>query len=442
MALRQNILLSNSNKSLLYDLNNDIQLNFPSNMFFKAPMFVELINFDLTCEVVLFGNTNNIIDVIYDDDEGDRQEVTVAVEFSESIRTDYDLAQAIQQSLNNAVYPLVSNMVFTVLESTIVNTITNVIIETDRCTTSYTIKCTRPVTLSFEHKDSIGTLIGFGSGVYKDVTLVSGTSTQSISAYNYIYSCNDSAFSGVYPNYTDYNCKMCMYDSNGIYIANTTDASDTTISINRSGDEVAYENIGGLLMAIEDAMNQYASVFTPTADFDVSYDYNTKKVTISNKTGARFGIGFNCYKETGNITSGSLNKALGFDTREYTNGSSFTAPNVSATYENVFSEDYILFCSDLTNNSNDMSIIGIGSNDNIKSNDILFAIPVSKVKNFEPKESALYRVNIANSPFAIGYKNKLFNEENPNMVSFYLRTLSGRHVSSACQWSALMSFIF
>ena len=47
MSIRQNILLSSANKSNVIDLNNDITLNFPSNLFFKAPNYVELINFDL-----------------------------------------------------------------------------------------------------------------------------------------------------------------------------------------------------------------------------------------------------------------------------------------------------------------------------------------------------------------------------------------------------------
>lgn len=442
MALRQNILLSNSNKSLLYDPNNDIQLNFPSNLFFKAPSYVELASFDLQCEVTLFGNTNNTIEIIYNDDTGVERTVKVIVEYSSSIKTDYDLAQAIQDSLNSATYTGITDLVFEVAEATISSTITNPIVETDISTTSYTIKASKMVTISFEHKDSIGMLIGFGSAVYRDVTLISGTSTQSISMYNNIYSSNHSTVSQEYPNYLDVNCKMCMYDSQGQYIPNATDPLDATIAINAGGAEVLYENIGTLLMTIEDAMNVYANSYTPSADFDVVYDYTTSKITITNKTGARFGIGFDIAKETGMQTSGSLHKVLGFESKIYTNNTSFTSPNVSASYNNVFSEDYILICSDLANNSNDMSIIGIGSNNNIKTNNIMFAIPISKVRNFEPNESGLYRINIANSPFAIGYKNRVFSDQNPNMVSFYLRTLSGRHITSTCQWSALMSFIF
>jgi hypothetical protein len=44
MSIRQNIiLLSSANKSNVIDLNNDITLNFPSNLFLKQ--LFKLINF-------------------------------------------------------------------------------------------------------------------------------------------------------------------------------------------------------------------------------------------------------------------------------------------------------------------------------------------------------------------------------------------------------------
>ena len=80
--------------------------------------------------------------------------------------------------------------------------------------------------------------------------------------------------------------------------------------------------------------------------------------------------------------------------------------------------------------------------DNIKSNDIIFAIPFSSIRNFTPVDSSFYKIDISNSSFSLGYKNKLFNENNINEVNFYLRTLSGRCISSNCQWNALISFQF
>ena len=442
MSLRQNILLSNANKSVLYDLNNDITLNFPSNLFFKAPNNLELINFDLVCEVVLFGNSNNTLSILYKDDDGIDREYKIVVEYNTGIKTDYDLAQAIKLALNSNNYENYNGLEFDVTESSISNIVTNINIEVDTSTTSYSIKASRLVTVSFAHKDSIGTLIGFGSGVYENVIEISGTSTQSIATYNYIDSLNESADTKYYPNYNDINCKMCLYNSNGEFIPNNIDSSDTTISINKAGALVRYENIGHLLLQIENAMNEYSSSFSPPANFHLVYDYNNNKVTIYNETGARFGIGFVPEKETNNATSGSLHRILGFEQKIYINNNSFTSPKISSSFENVFSEDYILICSDLSNNSSDLNIIGIGAANNVKSNDILFAVPLSKIKNFTPSDSSFYRANISNSPFALGYKNRTFNENNPNFVNFYLRTLSGRHVLASCQWSALISFVF
>ena len=114
----------------------------------------------------------------------------------------------------------------------------------------------------------------------------------------------------------------------------------------------------------------------------------------------------------------------------------------SLSFDNSFADDYILFCSDISNNSNDINIIGIGNSDNIKSNNIIFAIPFSSIKNFSPVNSTFYKIDISNSAFSLGYKNKTFNDNNINMVNFYLRTLSGRCISSNCQWNALISFQF
>ena len=114
----------------------------------------------------------------------------------------------------------------------------------------------------------------------------------------------------------------------------------------------------------------------------------------------------------------------------------------SLSFENIFADDYILFCSNISNNTNDINIIGIGNADNIKSNDIIFAIPFSSIRNFTPVDSSFYKIDISNSSFSLGYKNKLFNENNINEVNFYLRTLSGRCISSNCQWNALISFQF
>lgn len=441
MSLRQNILLSNANKSVVTNLNNDITLNFPSNLFFKPPSFLELINFDLSCELLLFGNTNNTLVISFTNDLGVYKTYIVVVEFSKVITTDYELCQAIKTALNAVSYDNYS-ISFDVTESSITNVVTNFKVELDASTTAYSITCTKPCTISFNHKDSIGMLIGFGSGVYENVTLISGTSTQSISAYNYIDVYNDSGNNGTFPNYNDYNCKMCLFNSNGTLIPNSTNSNDTTISINSELGLTQYDSIGRLLKIIETAMNVYSSSYSPAANFVVDYNYTTNKVKITNATGAKFGIGFDFDNIGGIVTSGSLHFILGFEQKSYINITSIESPKTSLTYENTFSDDYILLCSDLSNNSADLNILGIGNANNIKANDILFAIPYTQSRQFSPVDSSFYKVDISNSPFSIGYKKRSFSDTNPNLVNFYLRTLSGRSIAANCQWTALISFNF
>ena len=452
MSIRQNILLSSANKSVVTDLNNDITLNFPSNLFFKAPNYLELINFDLECELITLGSSNNTLIVSYTNTLGVYKSHIVAVEFSSIIKTDYDLAQALKTALNSEIYNNY-NISFDVQETSIVNIVTNYKVEVDSSTSSYNILSTLPCTISFKHKDSIGPLMGFGSGIYENITIINGTSTQSISAYNHVDTYNDSGNTNRFPNYDDYNCKMCLFDSNGNYIPHSSNINDTTISLGSTIGLTHYETIGKLLIAIQQDMNTYANSFSPAANFSLTHNPKTNKITITNKTGASFGIGFdfeNIKITSGfdfenindTITSGSLHYILGFEQKSYINVTSIESVKPSLSFDNSFADDYILFCSDISNNSNDINIIGIGNSDNIKSNNIIFAIPFSSIKNFSPVNSTFYKIDISNSAFSLGYKNKTFNDNNINMVNFYLRTLSGRCISSNCQWNALISFQF
>lgn len=443
MNVKQNILLSSANKSVITDLNNDIRLNFPSDLFFKAPQILKLVNFDLNCEIITLGPTNNTLFVIYTDDTNVLRTYKVVVPFSSSIKVDYDLAQAVQTALNAIDYDNY-DISFTVNESSVTNVITNFKVESDATTSAYIIQSTLPCTISFKHKDSIGPLMGFGSGIYTNLTTFTSTATQSIATYNYIDVYNESGDTGVFPNYSDYNCKMALFNSNGDYIANsnTNNPYDPTISIHSNASLVHYDSMGKLLITIQNAMNAYSTYYTPHANFYVSYNFETNKVTITNKTGATFGIGFDFENISNTNTSGSLHSVLGFEQKSYLNVVSITSTLNSLVFENCFSDDYILFCSDISNNSTDLNIIGIGNADNIKSNGILFAIPFAEVKHFTPKDTDYYKIDISSSAFSLGYKNHIFNENNINQVNIYLRTLSGRCVSSNCQWTALISFEF
>ncbi|NBN98813.1 MAG: hypothetical protein EBV19_06180 [Flavobacteriia bacterium] len=763
--IRQNVLLSNANKSNVYNLNNDITLNFPTNLFFKPPQFIELLNLDLNAEINLFGNTNNSLYIEY---KG--QKHLIYIEYTVALKTDYQLAQAVKLALNNPKDPtdptlslpyIGNDLTFDLQESAIENVVTNFKIERESFTTAYTITCTNPCIIDFNHKDSIGPILGFGNGTYAGVTEIAGTSTQSISAYNYIDIINASGSTdagepaGLFPNYNDVNCKMVLYNSDQLIIPNKYKSQDTTISLNPGLGTKQYENIGEILSLIEDQLNDYKNEFNPVANFLVSYDNATAKITIKNTTGAKFGLGFdfsNITKDrimtssngtswaatpsitnndwssvaygivsgndilvavstsgtgdrimrasnsttfwttvtspadnnwtsitwssdlllfcavassgntnrvmtspdgitwtlrtsasnndwrsvtwggangqkkfvavsstgTGNRvmtsadgitwtsqvssadnywnsviwspglglfcaiassgignrvmtspdgitwtsrtssddydwksitwspalgifcavassgvthrvmtstnginwtrrhaaadnnwksvtwspslglfcavatsgttnrimysnngttwtsivnspinidwnsviwadgdinsfvsvgssfgnTSGSLHYILGLEQKSYYDLSDIISITDILCYENIFADDYILICSDIVNNATDLNVIGIGNADNIKSNNIIFAVPLSQSKHFRPIDSSYYRINISASKFSLGYKNKKFTSTNPNFVNFYLRLLSGRHITCTSQYTMQLSFLF
>lgn len=141
-------------------------------------------------------------------------------------------------------------------------------------------------------------------------------------------------------------------------------------------------------------------------------------------------------------TSGSLHYVLGLEQKSYFDLTSIISLSDILCYENIFADDFVLVCSDIVNNATDLNVIGIGNADNIKTNNIIFAIPLSQSKHFSPVDSSYYRINISASKFSLGYKNKQFTSTNPNLVNFYLRLLSGRHITATSQYTMQLSFLF
>jgi hypothetical protein len=338
-------------------------------------------------------------------------------------------------------------LIFTTSESSIEHVLTSFRIERESSTSSYTISSSNECTISFNHKDSFGPLIGFGNGIYNNVTDISGISTQSISSYNYVDVYNESGnnIPAIFPNYNDINCKMALFDSNGNYIPNATNPNDLTISINNTVGLRQYTTIGEVLKLIEIQMNLYKSNFFPEADFVLEFDYNTNKIIITNYSGSTFGFGFdfeNMNITNSGITTGSLHSILGFNKKTYLNVVSIISDYESQSFENTFADDYLLICSNITSGASDLNIIGIGNADNVKNSDALFAIPLSKISQFSPNNSIFYKIDIANSPFSLGYKYKTFSKDKPNLVNFYLRLLSGRHITTGSNYTMQLSFEF
>jgi hypothetical protein len=444
MSTRQNILLNSASKGRITELNNDISLRFPNKLFYKSPQSIELLYFNLEYDITLFGNTNNQFNIVITDDLGIVTDYRVIVEYPPTINLDEDLAVLVTTALNSLPITNYTGMSFRCTNTAIENIVTNYQIEQEDYTNIFTITATRPCTWRFNVRDSVGPIMGFGNGIYTDTDIIEGTSTGSIESYKTIRSFNESGNDvSKFPNSNDLNCKMELYDSDNNLLVNITNpGQDVSISINNTVGNIVYTNIGQVLKTVEDAMNLHKNSFTPPANFLVIYDYEFGRVTIKNTTGAKFGIGFDFTTSSGVVTSGSLHKALGFLQQTYLGIVEITSIKRAISFENIFSEDYVLLCSDLVNNNSDINVIGIGNGDNIKSNNILFAIPITEVTSFKPIDSQYYRINIESSKFALGYRDNIFSDSNPSIVNFYLRLLSGRHIKSSTQWSALMSLNF
>lgn len=490
-SIKQNILISSSNKSDISNLNNDITLRFPNNIFFKPPTTVQLINFDILYEVSIFGNTNNYFILTIDpDDNGDTKDYNVVPHFNPYIDDDQQLAAVIEAALNLEVtefinpsltqYPTgdgynpdippvpdsaddtYTNLTFSCVYTTIEIIIDNYKIEQDDSTSIFTIIATRPITLQFDVKDSVGPLLGFGNGIYKNMTSIEGTSVPSIEKYNSITTLNDSKllFDSIdqpFPNYNDINCKMELFDSNNERIPNldnpgipgsyTTNPGDTTISVGVGGSAVYANNIWIILKDLETELNRYSTSFTPNAEFVVNYDYKDDLITITNiggTTPARWGFSFNFSRidDGARTTSGSMHKILGFEQELYLGQTSYTSVRKPRIFKNIYADDYILLCSDLISNNSDRNVIGISNGNSVKSNNILFAIPASQSRNFTPINNDNYKLNIESSSFSIGYREGIFSDNNPAELNFYLRLLSGRHIQSTVSWNALIAFTY
>jgi hypothetical protein len=375
------------------------------------------------------------------------------INYTNVITKDDEIRTMIDIALNSQMFPYY-NLEFRIENTNIENIITNYEVEQDLSTTLLTINMNLDCTLNFNIKESIGPILGLGNGVYKNKRRIHGTSTQSIETYNLINVINTSGLklhtynlnpltdiSNLYPEYNDLNCKMELYDSNNIILQNLDNPLlDTSISIKRDAGNLHFSNIGDILDIVQDEMNRYSVSFTPPAEFLITYNPTDRKVTISNKTGAKFGIGFDFYKySNGIVTGGSMHNILGFDQTKYISVTTITSIKPIRAYQDTFAEDYLLFCSDIANGNTDINVIGIGNNDQVKSNNILYAIPVSLAERFQPVESEYFKINIRASNLATGYASKKFNDDNPITVTFYLRLLSGLHIKSSASWSCMLS---
>jgi hypothetical protein len=448
----ENILIGHFNTGEV--MQNDISkypIEAPKTIILENIILAEL-NTILTNLTTTFSTITKKYTLAFDITFGDIVNIRF-INYTNVVTYDIELREMLDISFNSQIFPYY-DLSFDIVNTNIENIITNYEVEQDLSTTLLTITINGDCTLNFNIKESIGPILGLGNGTYENKKLISGTSTQSIESYNLINVFNSSGnklyaysidpltdLTNLYPEYNDINCKMELYDSNNNLIPNLDSGDkDVTISINRTAGNLFYTNIGFIIDIIQDEMNRYASYFTPSANFLLTFDPTEKKVNIINTTGAKFGIGFDFYKYSGGIVSGgSLHKVLGFNQKQYLSITSIISVKPIRAFQDLFAEDYLLFCSDIANGNTDINVIGIGNNNNVKSNNIMYAIPISQAETFQPVDSTYYSINIKASNLATGYANKTYSDENPITVNFYLRLLSGRHLKSNMSWSAILA---
>lgn len=262
----QNVLVSTNNKDSEINLNNDLYIRFPNTLYIKDIAYLSLLDFNMNGEISLFGNSNSSLILEYKNNNGTIINQPVHIDFSEISITDDNMLSTFLTDTLNALILDNYNCTFNVSQSYVISVITNFNPEVDLSTTTYTITTSSPMSFYFNLSSSIGPLLGFGTGIYLNKTTISGNSTMSMSAYNFITCINDSAISGVNPNYDDLNCKMILYDSNNQVIQNSIYIGDATISINPSQQKL-YQDIGTILTDIENAMNTYSNRFSPLLTF-------------------------------------------------------------------------------------------------------------------------------------------------------------------------------
>jgi hypothetical protein len=250
----------------------------------------------------------------------------------------------------------------------------------------------------------------------------------------------------VWTSYNDLNCKMMLYDSTNNPIQNLNyPGFDTTISLHSGTLDIwNYDEIQKFLRDLEKEMNRHKTKYLPYAKFEINYNYNTQKITIKNKTGAKFGIGFNFLKAGNFITTGSLHKILGFEQEEYLGLTEYTSTYKPLIFDRTFSDDHILICADLIrkDQDNNIDVIGLGNPNFTDMNNVLYAIPLSQCKNFRPINSLDSFIDLSESKFMINDCDIECCNDIPIEVNFYIRLMSGRHLKLTSNWTSTLKIEF
>jgi len=256
--------------------------------------------------------------------------------------------------------------------------------------------------------------------------------------------CETPIIDPVYINYDDRNCKMLLFDSNNNLIPNLTHPGlDTTISLKHTYDTaVYYDNIYKLLRDLEIELNRYITKFKPYAFFECIYNYKDNVVTIINKTGAKFGIGFDFLIDANIVSTGSLHKVLGFEQKKYLGLTSIVSTKKPLMYEYIYGGDSIYILSDLLKDGNpDINVFSLGNGQVPDVNNILYSVPMKDALDFHPQANDKdYSVELFQSKLTYFGDQVLQLYENERIpVNFYIRLKSGRHIQMIAPYTMNMN---
>lgn len=430
---KRTFIVSNTNRDDIGNSNNDITITLPDSIFSGKIEAINMKQMFIDFDTETLGNTNYEFAITYPITS---TPTTIKLDINSSsasiIETDSELCTLIASSINSALGVVVFQAYF----DQIVIADSDIYRDNSELLGYYTIFTSNnsPFKLDFSSKQSLGPLIGFGSGVYTNSYSYKGGNVRPIYPYESIHISNK-AYDTVFKQYdqtTDIGCKMDLYDSNNQLISNYLDPRDTTISLPVVNGYIT--NINEFIDYLETELNRYSTSFAGEPVFSVVFDNNTYKFTISNDKNVKFGIGFRFNRPDGSNNYGSLHRQLGFDKRNYLGYKSITSIHPAKLFNKSYVGEYVFVCSDLIKYNYDASLIVAESAGGFSQYESIFTIPVSQIVNnsYVPTFEDEHRVRISASMFAKKYNEDLTD---PKTINFYLKLSSGRHIKLNTQWT-------
>lgn len=431
---KRTFVVSNLHRDASNDINNDITVTLPDSIFNGKIEAITMKHMYIDYSVETIGSSNYEFYVTYPSTSTPTL-VTLDINktLSAIVMTDADLATLIASSINATL----GTTVFQVYFDPIVIFNQDVYRDNSDMLSAYTIFTDNSADfiLDFSSKRSLGPLIGFGNGVYRDEASYRGGNIPPIYAYESIFVSNkayDTTFKE-FDQSTDIACKMDLYDADNQLILNYLDPRDATISLPITKGYITSVHEFSSYLAIE--LNRYSIDYFPSETrFIVEYDIATHKFTIRTSNGSKFGIGFRFDRGDGTNNYGSLHRHLGFHKKVYLSYSSIESIYPAKIFERAYVSEYLFVCSDLIKYNYDTGLIVAESAGNASLYESIFTVPVSQIVDgsYSPVFEEEHRVRIHASRFA-----KLYNENSsgPKTINFCLKVSSGRHIKLNTQWS-------